>query len=227
MLASISSRSVKSFFTRSLVALILIPAGLSAKIVFDSSEINLNAQPFDTSLTGTFTFTNTGDEPVSITNITTSCGCTVASPEAVKTYQPGETGNITAKFEIGARTGNQHKVVNVFINNAETPTHRLQFKARIPKIVDIHPMLVRWKDNETDPQNINLKIKPELGIKVTEVKSTNPSFLAELVTVKEGESYRIVVTPLNKEGTRFGNITITAVNEAGEEKTFTAYARNN
>jgi hypothetical protein len=59
-----------------------------------------------------FTFTNTGDAPLIITNASGSCGCTVPSwPK--EPIAPGETGTIHVEFNSNNRTGNQTKTVTL------------------------------------------------------------------------------------------------------------------
>ncbi|MDR1981025.1 MAG: DUF1573 domain-containing protein [Tannerellaceae bacterium] len=62
-----------------------------------------------------FHITNTGTDPLVITRITTSCGCT--QPEWTKTpIEPGMTGEITIRYNPKGRPGPFHKQVSVFSN---------------------------------------------------------------------------------------------------------------
>lgn len=62
-----------------------------------------------------YRFKNTGTQPLIISNVSASCGCTVPEkPEApVKT---GETGFIKVKFNSEGRVGTAHKTVTVQSN---------------------------------------------------------------------------------------------------------------
>jgi Protein of unknown function (DUF1573) len=65
----------------------------------------------------TFTFRNTGTEPLVITNVGVSCGCT--TPEYTKDpVMPGKAGKITARFNTTGKMGQQNKVLTVSSNNA-------------------------------------------------------------------------------------------------------------
>ncbi|MBL7983678.1 MAG: DUF1573 domain-containing protein, partial [Flavobacteriales bacterium] len=60
----------------------------------------------------TFKFTNTGKEPLVISDAKGSCGCTV--PEYPKEpIAPGGTGDIKVVYKPGAQQGNQSKTVTV------------------------------------------------------------------------------------------------------------------
>ncbi|MBC5774485.1 DUF1573 domain-containing protein [Pontibacter sp. KCTC 32443] len=63
----------------------------------------------------TFTFTNTGKEPLIIENASASCGCTV--PEWTKTpIAPGETGEVKVQFNSTGKAGQQSPMVTIRAN---------------------------------------------------------------------------------------------------------------
>lgn len=63
----------------------------------------------------TFTFTNTGEAPLLIQGAKSTCGCTVPTfpKEAVL---PGESGQISVKFNSKNKSGRQRKPVNITAN---------------------------------------------------------------------------------------------------------------
>ena len=62
-----------------------------------------------------YRFKNTGSNPLIVSNVSASCGCTVPEkPEAP--IKPGETGFIKVKFNSEGRPGMAHKTVNVLAN---------------------------------------------------------------------------------------------------------------
>ena len=69
--------------------------------------------------TATFTFKNISDAPVLLTNVRTSCGCTVAkyTKEPVK---PGEGGEVSATYN-AARAGTFTKSVTVTVEGMASP----------------------------------------------------------------------------------------------------------
>lgn len=78
-----------------------------------------------------FTFTNTGEAPLIITDAKATCGCTV--PE--KPTQPipvGGTGEIKVRFNSKGKPGIQNKTVTLTANTWPN-THRLQIKANVVK----------------------------------------------------------------------------------------------
>ena len=66
-----------------------------------------------------FKFTNTGTEPLIISNAKGSCGCTV--PEWPKEeIAPGKTGEIKVVFNSRGKRGPQHKTVAITANTNPT-----------------------------------------------------------------------------------------------------------
>jgi hypothetical protein len=77
-----------------------------------------------------FVFTNTGKEPLIITNSRGSCGCTVPSwPK--EPIAPGESGVIKVKYDT-QRVGPINKSVTVN-SNAATPVKVLRIKGTVKK----------------------------------------------------------------------------------------------
>ena len=62
-----------------------------------------------------FTFTNTGNEPLIISDIRVTCGCTVPKWPR-QPIMPGEKGEITVGFNSAGKMGKQNKTVTVISN---------------------------------------------------------------------------------------------------------------
>lgn len=78
----------------------------------------------------TFEFKNTGDQPLVITNVRSTCGCTVPSkPE--KPVMPGEKGKIDVKYNMA--TGKISKSITVESNATNVPngTVALRIKGEV------------------------------------------------------------------------------------------------
>lgn len=67
----------------------------------------------------TFYFTNTGNEPLIITNVQISCGCTTAKWPR-DPIPPGGSGEITLSFNSAGKLGMQGKPV-ILVTNAVNP----------------------------------------------------------------------------------------------------------
>ena len=80
-------------------------------------------------VTHKFEFTNTGNKPLILTNVTASCGCT--RPEyPTKPIKPGKKGTIKVTFSPRGRAGAFTKTVKVKTNGRE-PRSVLQIQGTI------------------------------------------------------------------------------------------------
>lgn len=80
-------------------------------------------------VTYSFKFTNTGQADLIISNVSSSCGCTV--PTFTKTpLKAGEKGIISVTFDSENRKGFQHKTITVLTNTVPNST-TLNIKAMV------------------------------------------------------------------------------------------------
>ena len=119
-----------------LLALSLTPAGFSAQaqttaakpataqgkvagpqIQFEEMKYDFGSIKTGDVVEHTFKFKNVGTQPLIISNIGVSCGCT--TPDWTRDpILPGKTGTITAKFNSAGKMGMQNKVLTVESNSA-------------------------------------------------------------------------------------------------------------
>ncbi|MAJ32528.1 MAG: hypothetical protein CMC18_07815 [Flavobacteriaceae bacterium] len=76
-----------------------------------------------------FEFTNTGDAPLVITNVRSSCGCTIPKkPE--ESILPGQQGKIEVEYDTNRAAGPFRKAITVS-SNASNPTKILKIKGEL------------------------------------------------------------------------------------------------
>src|SRR5687767_3051514 len=68
----------------------------------------------------TYTFTNTGNEPLIITNVQVSCGCTTPKGWPRDPIEPGGKGELSISFNSTGKMGKQNKPLTI-ISNAVNP----------------------------------------------------------------------------------------------------------
>ncbi|NAS11219.1 DUF1573 domain-containing protein [Poritiphilus flavus] len=96
-------------------------------MTFDKSEHDFGTIEQGTPQETTFSFTNTGNAPLIITNATSSCGCTVPQYPKNTPIAPGETGELLVKFN-GSGQNQVTKTVTVSANT-EKGSELLRIKA--------------------------------------------------------------------------------------------------
>ncbi len=100
----------------------------AAKIDFQSETVDYGTIEKGSDGVRVFEFTNTGDAPLIISKVSSSCGCTIPKkPE--EPILPGKTGEIQVKYDTN-RVGPIRKAITV-ISNADTPTKVLKIKGEI------------------------------------------------------------------------------------------------
>ncbi|GAA5026879.1 hypothetical protein GCM10011506_12940 [Marivirga lumbricoides] len=71
-----------------------------------------------------FKFENTGTEPLILSNVQTTCGCTAPSWPR-EPIAPGETAELTVKFNSRGKMGRQNKVITIVSNIGENRTVKI------------------------------------------------------------------------------------------------------
>lgn len=98
----------------------------------------------DGNVSHTFTFTNTGNEPIIISNVSASCGCT--TPEWTKTpVLPGKKGIVTATYLVAGRPGPFDKSLTV-VSNAQESSVVIRVKGevvqKVPSFEEQYPVTI-------------------------------------------------------------------------------------
>lgn len=97
------------------------PTGPTTSIGFATSSHDFGKIMQDSDNHYAFKFTNTGKEPLVITNAVGSCGCTV--PDYPKhPIAPGESAELKVEYKPGKQEGKQNKTVTVTANTEPSQT---------------------------------------------------------------------------------------------------------
>jgi hypothetical protein len=122
---------MKHLFTLLFVGLISFSLNAQekvAKIEFKETTIDYGTIEKGADGVRIFEFTNTGDAPLIISKVSSSCGCTIPKkPDAP--IMPGKTGEIEVKYDTN-RVNPIRKTITV-MSNAETPTVALKIKGLV------------------------------------------------------------------------------------------------
>jgi len=116
-----------------LAVLVMPGAGIAqstskAEFKFESESHDFGKLKRGVPVTHHFEFTNVGSEPIIITEVRSSCGCSV--PEFSKTpVKPGEKGKISVKFDAAARGPfTKHLTIR---SNTKTPVRTLVIRGEV------------------------------------------------------------------------------------------------
>ncbi|MCL2433912.1 MAG: DUF1573 domain-containing protein [Clostridia bacterium] len=112
-------------------ALYAVPQVKIENETFDAGSVSEN-----TKINAVFQLTNTGTQPLRVTQVRPDCGCTVADYDTL--IAPGKTGVIKSAVDLkGMRPGLMRRGVNVTTNSAENPTFKLTIAATIIPTIEV------------------------------------------------------------------------------------------
>jgi hypothetical protein len=177
-------------FTLSILLCVAARAGLT----WEQTQIELHPAVGDKEAVGHFKYKNTGDRPVRIKSVRTSCGCTAAQSQK-EAIAPGDTGEVTATFKIGDRTGTQVKGVTVETDDRVHSTIALVLKTVIAQPLEIQPVLVYWQTGEEPKaKSISVKAGKDFPVKEINITPVNQNFETKITKVGDGE-FKIDIQP--------------------------------
>src|SRR5688572_22762725 len=79
----------------------------------------------------TFKFSNTGTEPLILTNVQVTCGCTTPKGWPRDPILPGGKGELTIAFNSTGKMGKQNKVVTIVSNAVNADGAQISFTANV------------------------------------------------------------------------------------------------
>ena len=104
------------------------PEGPLPELAFEETEHDFGTITEGDVVTKKFTFTNTGEAPLIISNAAASCGCTIPTYPKDKPIAPGETGEIEVQYNSRGKKNQDNKTVRITANTWPTVT-KINIKA--------------------------------------------------------------------------------------------------
>jgi hypothetical protein len=92
-----------------------VPAGPTTTMSFSETTFDFGTVTDGEMVSHTYTFTNTGDEPLILSDAKGSCGCTVPRWPR-EPIAPGATGEITVEFNSKNKKGKRNQKVTITAN---------------------------------------------------------------------------------------------------------------
>lgn len=176
---------------RIIACMVLLSGPVFAGIEWKQNEVRLQVHPTQVAAAAVFTFANTGDGPVSISDVVITCGCLSAQP-LKPSYAPGEEGSLTIMVDLRNREGELRKTV---VAKTDAGTEQaLTIVVDIPKAYEIDKPLMFWEEgNGMEDKTAHLVNPNAMAIKLHSITSSNELLPAELKTIREGFEYEVVV----------------------------------
>jgi len=199
---------------------VLLPLQLHAGIEFKFTKVDVKGSPGDAKLIAEFPFTITGDKPVKITRVKTSCGCTTAKLPK-KLFLPGESSIITTTLKIGDRMGVYNKVIQVKTDDPEHAKTNLVMRSYIRETVDMSRSILIWKQGTAaTTKTVDIEVIADKPLDLIAAKSPSAGFQTELKTLTPGGKYQVLVTPESTAKKLRAKIILHANTPAAHPQTF-------
>jgi hypothetical protein len=210
---------------RSFPILLLTALPAVAQLRWEKPVQSFERAPGDPAVETTYAFKNTGTAPVTIKRVRSSCGCTAADLDK-RTYAPGESGEITAKFTLGDRRGLHVVGVTVTTDDKSAPPTELRLQVHIIDPLKVEPALVWWRVGAApEPKVVQLTAAESRAVKVKSVTSTNPRITAKLETAAAGQRYRLTIAPQDTASKEVAEIRVQTDFPPDAPRAYLIYAR--
>lgn len=172
-------------------------AGGGAKIQFADPIYDFGKVNSGELVKHSFVFTNTGTATLQILDVRPGCGCTTAGTWD-KQVEPGKTGSIPLQFNSANFSGTVVKSATVTCNDPAQTNITLQIKGTVWKPIDVSPTMAVFNVSSETQTNesrvVRIVNNLEEPLELSDLVSTNPTFKAELKTVKPGKEFELLIT---------------------------------
>jgi Protein of unknown function (DUF1573) len=177
-----------------ILGLVFTPS-LFGQLHWDTLEQDQKAKPGDKEAVAKFHFVNSGQSPIKITSVRTSCGCTTAALRKDQ-FAPGDAGDIEARFTFGSHIGHQEKTIAVTTSDSPNQPTFLRLIVDVPQPVVLQPEFVFWKVGEpVDTKKFRVAIGEGFSAKLLGVESDNPDIHFVVNSITPGKELEVSVTP--------------------------------
>lgn len=151
-----------------------------------------------------FSFSNSGNAPLTIEKVSSSCGCTAALASA-KTLAPGESGEIQTSFDSTRFRGAVSKTVYLYTNDPAQPMMQLHLNGKVQEEVALDPQMVNFGTvvpKRTVKSTVNLTNQGKREVRLEGLETTTPELAARLsaAVVPPGGKVSVELTLTPKPG---------------------------
>ena len=141
-----------------------------ARLQFEQRQVTVTAEPGAQHVTGSFAFENVGEQAVTITRVSTSCGCTAGAADKLR-YEPGERGTLQATLEVGQRQGSHTSRLVVHTDAAGGGVTSLTLEATLPRVLSVEPRLMFWRAQDPrDARTLSVTLGEAEGLQLLAVR---------------------------------------------------------
>lgn len=175
-------------------------SGLGPKIQFSTPIYDFGRVQAGEVVKHSYMFTNNGDQPLELSNVQPSCGCTTAGDWSRK-VMPGQTGMVPVQFNSSHFNGAVFKTISVTSNDKQKPVTVLQLKGSIWKPLDLVPpytVINVAPDVSSASASVRILNNTEEPISLSTPEINSKSFSATLTSVKPGKEFQLTLASVGE-----------------------------
>lgn len=184
-----------------LLATLLLPtASLAAapQLQAEAPIFNFGRIAEGSKIDHTFRFQNSGDAPLVINKVRSSCGCTAALLSADR-LAPGEWGELKTTFDSRGFQGKINKTIYIHSNDPGPQPTRFRLQGEVLKELVVQPSRLRFRAGHRQPPfkaTINLRNGGQTPLFLSNLKTTSEELQAKLSAsqLAPGQSVQIAIT---------------------------------
>lgn len=207
-----------------------LPVWAAPTLTVAQMEFNFGTVFRGESVRHVFAFSNSGDAPLVIEKVASSCGCTAALASA-RQLAAGESGEIQTSFDSTRFRGEVSKLVYLYTNDPVRPMVQLRIRGVVREEVVLEPQSVNFgavAARQTVRSSVTLVNQGTREIRLAALQTTAPELVAKLSvqTVAPGERAEIALalTPKPGQGRFSGYVLFKAEGVIGHELRIPVYA---
>lgn len=208
--------------------LFLIPALVRAEgLAFSTTAAELDIPAGALRASAKFAFKNSTGKTLKIVRTESECSCmTITTAENKTTFTPGEAGELTGTFEVGAYTGTIDKTIRVWLEGDTAPSATLKVRAHIPELVSIDIKTLKWDlgGARGSPRKVVVRFPKDAPAKITSATSSDPRFVPTVHATEEGHAYEIEVACSDTSAKALGIIRLSIDSEMLQQQRGQFYA---
>jgi len=213
----LSIATVSRFFLLLLLPWLLPPAPAQTppnpSLEFKEPLIKIETKGKLEKFPATYEFRNTGKKAVTITSITSSCGCTVAGSDKT-TYAPGESGTIRLEYTPTGPPGVRYYHVGVVTDEVGGRSYELKLQVNHDPRIAMDKRLLVWEQGESrSAKVIKLTVKADDPIKIKGAEAEKDLFNFSLKDGAVPGEKLLTVTPKMFAGVTGGKTRISLITE--------------
>jgi hypothetical protein len=182
----------------------------SAQLTWEATSVQKTPPLSEGSGKYVFKAKNTGNEPVKITAVTSTCACLEAKANK-ENIAPGEEVTLLATMDYSQLQGEHHKQIIITTKSPTEQRVTLEAVAKLEAIFEIDAVVAKFvQQAQNGPHKATIKI---LGKEPIPLKLGAPSSKAATATMEEkvpGREYVVTITPSDLSKRGFGSVTLTS-----------------